>query len=352
MQFVFGVVSAAGGIITSSTHQFRVTVIQKKVQHYSNYYIEFVPPLDNSPAVFGTQLYPNISYNSVEKGGKTTDNVVVSEVSQNGFYMGTTDYWSNGNTSTMPRNFSFVALCAVATSEPDAEPYVIAGCVAPDGAGFIFSHSDVPLRVAKVDTGIYDVQFSELKTLPAVIVTQHRCSSEIKAGNTRDNAILTGISKSTIRVKTGDSNGDAADRSFNFIIFSNSHSKIDIAHHQFFHTGLLLSEQNDHADHHKRFTSVGNGMGEIFFTKPFSSVPVVLVQQRYKTDISSGFNGDPEEEKTSSAKEGEASSDGIGSGLDNAVVQKTTNSSVVVEAGDANGWLAARFVYLLAFAYV
>lgn len=48
----------------------------------------------------------------------------------------------------------------------------------------------------------------------------------------------------------------------------------------------------------------------------------------------------------------QCSSDGIGSGLDNAVVQKTTNSSVVVEAGDSNGWLAARFVYLLAFAHV
>jgi len=348
MQFVFGVVSAAGGIITSSTHQFRVTVIQKKAQHYSNYYIEFVPPLDNSPAVFGTQLYPNISYNSVERGGKTTDNVVVSEVSSNGFYMGTTDYWSNGNTSTMPRNFSFVALCSVATSEPDAEPYMIGGCVAADGSGFLFSHSDVPLRVNKVDIGIYDIQFSELKTLPAVIVTQHRCSNELRPGNTRDNAILTGISKSTIRVKTGDSNGDASDRSFNFVVFSNSNASIDKAHHQFFHTGLLLSEQNDHADLDKRFVSVGNGMGEVHFTNPFSSVPVVLVQQRYKSEISSG-NGDPEEQ---SKAKGEASSDGIGSGLDNAVVQRTTDSSVVVEAGDANGWLAARFVYLLAFAYV
>ena len=32
--------------------------------------------------------------------------------------------------------------------------------------------------------------------------------------------ILTGISKSAIRVKTGDSNGEAADRSFNFMIFA------------------------------------------------------------------------------------------------------------------------------------
>jgi hypothetical protein len=31
--------------------------------------------------------------------------------------------------------------------------------------------------------------------------------------------ILTGISKSAIRVKTGDSNGEAEDRSFNFIVF-------------------------------------------------------------------------------------------------------------------------------------
>lgn len=350
MQFVFGVVSAAGGIISSSSHQFRVTVIQKKVQHYSNYYIEFVPPLDCSPAVFGTQLYPNISYNSVEKGGKTTDNVVVSEVTPNGFFMGTTDYWANGNTSTMPRNFSFVAVCSTTTSEPDAEPYVIGGCVAPDGQNFIFSHSDVPLRVTKVDTGIYDVQFSELKALPAVVVTQHRCSSEnSKTANTRDNAILTGISKSTIRVKTGDSNGDAADRPFNFIIFSNLNSSVDKAHHQFFYTGLLLSDQNDHADHHKRFVSLGNGMGEVFFNKPFPSVPVVLVQQRFKSEPSQQPVYDPEEQR---ASEGQATSDGIGSGLDNAVVQKTNNISVVVEAGDANGWLAARFVYLLAFAYV
>jgi hypothetical protein len=350
MQFVFGVVSAAGGIISSSTHQFRVTVIQKKVQHYSNYYIEFVPPLDCAPAVFGTQLYPNISYNSVEKGGKTTDNVVVSEVTPNGFYMGTTDYWANGNTSTMPRNFSFVALCSTTTSEPDSEPYVIGGCVAPDGQNFIFSHSDVPLRVTKVDTGIYDVQFSELKALPAVIVTQHRCATgESKTGNTRDNAILTGISKSTIRVKTGDSNGDAADRPFNFIVFSNLNSSVDKAHHQFFYTGLLLSDQNDHADHHKRLVSLGNGIGEVIFNQPFPSVPVVLVQQRFKSAPCESPTFDPEEQR---ASEGQATSDGIGSGLDNAVVQKTNNISVVVEAGDANGWLAARFVYLLAFAYV
>lgn len=332
MQFVYGVVSAAGGIIASSPHQYKVTVIppshytEKKAQHYSNYYIEFIPPLDSAPAVFGTQLYPNISYNSVEKGGKTTDNVVVSEVTQGGFYMGTADYWANGNTSTMPRNFSFIAVCSVTTSEPDPEPSVIAGCVAPDGASFYYSYSDVPLRLTKVDTGIYDIQFSDLKSLPAVVVTQNRCLSEISPGNTRDNAILTGISKSTIRVKTGDSNGDPSDRPFNFIIFA-SNPHVDSARHQFYYTGVLLSDQNDHVDTHKRFTPYCNGMGEVFFPKPFSAMPVVIAQQRFKS-----------------------SPDGIGSGLDNAVVQKTTKESVVMEAGDSNGWLAARFVYLLAFA--
>lgn len=331
MQFVFGVVSAAGGIISSSAHQFTVTVIQKKVQHYSNYYIEFVPPLDATPAVFGTQLYPNISYNSVERGGRTTDNVVVSEVSRNGFYMGTTDTWANGHSTTMPRNFTFVALCAVLKSEPDPEPHIIAGCVAADGSEFKILHSDttVPPRITKIDTGIYDIQFAELKALPAVLLSQHRCSSgEVTPGNTRDNAILTGISKSTIRVKSGDSNGDASDRSFNFMIFAGS-TGIDSARHKFFYTGVLTSDQNDHSDPQKQIISYGNGLEEVIFGKPFSSVPVVVAQQRFKS-----------------------SADGIGSGLDNAVIQKTSTESVVVETGDAAGWLTARFVYLLAFACV
>jgi len=127
-------------------------------------------------------------------------------------------------------------------------------------------------------------------------------------------------------VKTGDSNGEAADRSFNFMIFAAAPVS-DAAKHKFFYTGVLLAAQNDHEDPHKRFIAHANGMGEVFYSQPFHTVPVVVVQQRFKNSV-----------------------DGIGSGLDNAVVQTANASSAVVEAGDSMGWLAPRFVYILAFA--
>jgi len=103
----------------------------------------------------------------------------------------------------------------------------------------------------------------------------------------------------------------------------------EAAKHRFFYTGVLLATQNDHSDSEKKLVAHANGMGEVFFSKPFHTAPVVIVQQRYKH-----------------------SPDGIGSGLDNAVVQTANGSSVVVEAGDSMGWLAPRFVYILAFAVV
>lgn len=33
-----------------------IILSEKRVIHYSNYYIEFSPPLDTTPAVFGTQV--------------------------------------------------------------------------------------------------------------------------------------------------------------------------------------------------------------------------------------------------------------------------------------------------------
>lgn len=44
------------------------------------------------------------------------------------------------------------------------------------------------------------------------------------------------------------------------------------------------------------------------------------------------------------------SADGIGSGLDNAIISTVNASSMVIESGDSMGWLAPRFVYSLAFA--
>lgn len=58
-----------------------------------------------------------------------------------------------------------------------------------------------------------------------------------------------------------------------------------LVNHQFFYTGVLLAAQNDHSDNQKKLVIHANGIGEIFFAKPFSTTPVTVVQQRYKVPL-------------------------------------------------------------------
>ncbi|NJN74067.1 MAG: hypothetical protein HC799_15265 [Limnothrix sp. RL_2_0] len=85
-------------------------------------------------------------------------------------------------------------------------------------AGFVNASGDVVggsgFTVTKRGTGLYDVNFARsFSTRPAVVATQHYGSD---TGNTRDNAVVTVINTDNCRIKTGNGNGDAADRHFCF----------------------------------------------------------------------------------------------------------------------------------------
>ncbi|MFN8300651.1 MAG: hypothetical protein U0T75_16230 [Chitinophagales bacterium] len=78
------------------------------------------------------------------------------------------------------------------------------------GGGFV---------VAKVGTGLYNITFlSPFSDTPSGSVTQ---VTNADGNDTRDNAFISTISSTGIRVKTGDSGGSASDRAFSFIIMGN-----------------------------------------------------------------------------------------------------------------------------------
>lgn len=86
-----------------------------------------------------------------------------------------------------------------------------------EGSGF---------TVTRDRTGVYDVTFSTAFTdRPTVVVSQqfpddnHTSGGKISdtGGNTRDNALVVGVTNSMVRIKTGDGDGDASNRRFHFI---------------------------------------------------------------------------------------------------------------------------------------
>ncbi len=76
-------------------------------------------------------------------------------------------------------------------------------------------------RVVHEEKGLYNVLFNQnFSTRPTVVVTQHYPDEDNfnkDGGNTKDNAVIIAISKDRFKVKTGNGQGYASDRAFEFI---------------------------------------------------------------------------------------------------------------------------------------
>ncbi len=77
-------------------------------------------------------------------------------------------------------------------------------------------------KVVHDDTGLYTVIFvkEEFSTRPTVVVTQHYPDTDDfskDGGNTKDNAVIIAVNSDRFKVKTGDGDGNATDRAFEFI---------------------------------------------------------------------------------------------------------------------------------------
>lgn len=86
------------------------------------------------------------------------------------------------------------------------------------GGGEVLSGSG-DFRVQRSDMGLYTIDFTRaFNTMPAVIATQSYPSDvESPGGDTRDNAVVVGITTERFRIKTGDPAGAPSDRSFSFV---------------------------------------------------------------------------------------------------------------------------------------
>lgn len=85
--------------------------------------------------------------------------------------------------------------------------------------GQILSHGgDGDITVTKTGPGIYDIHFkTDYQNLPSVTATQLYESDRESGGNTLDNVVMVKVTKHIVRLKTGDSEGNARDRKFSFI---------------------------------------------------------------------------------------------------------------------------------------
>ncbi len=74
-------------------------------------------------------------------------------------------------------------------------------------------------NVRKESTGLYTITFRPaLRRVHGGSVTQIFFSGG-DAGDTRDNAVIAFLRNGDMRLKTGNSSGDASDRSFTFVVF-------------------------------------------------------------------------------------------------------------------------------------
>jgi hypothetical protein len=94
---------------------------------------------------------------------------------------------------------------------------IISGVVDPTGKPF----SGSGFKVDKTDRGLYTVLFiEEFNIVPAVTATEiypWPLDSGAHGGSTKDNCTIPYVSSDRVRIKTGDSEGNAQDRAFTFI---------------------------------------------------------------------------------------------------------------------------------------
>jgi len=108
-----------------------------------------------------------------------------------------------------------------ANSSSSVTQRIIAGSV--NNNGTVVSGSG--FYVLKVGNGLYEIIFTKpFSVIPSGSVAQvypNTGSNYItdygNGGSTQDNAIITGMANSKVRIKTGDGSGNASDRSFTFI---------------------------------------------------------------------------------------------------------------------------------------
>lgn len=94
---------------------------------------------------------------------------------------------------------------------------ILYGTVKADGSklggdGYTVNHTK--------DTGIYYITFTRpFNRMPGASTTQiYPNDKSSKGGDTRDNALLIYLDAGEMIVKTGESDGDAKDRDFSFIV--------------------------------------------------------------------------------------------------------------------------------------
>ena len=94
---------------------------------------------------------------------------------------------------------------------------IVCGTIRSDGAVL----SGAGFTVQKLGTGLYQINFNPIFNMrPAASVTQIYPYADNfgTGGDTRDNAVITGINNSALKLKTGESGGNAQDRSFTFVV--------------------------------------------------------------------------------------------------------------------------------------
>jgi hypothetical protein len=128
----------------------------------------------------------------------------------------------NGNVVVVSGNNDWVSLDDIAfraENSPaehteDVLPRIVSGVVTDSGT----TQATVGFTVTRVSTGLYDITVNPpFAATPAASVTQIWADSGPLGGSTLDNAVLVSLEQAKMRVKTGDSAGEAADRSFSFI---------------------------------------------------------------------------------------------------------------------------------------
>lgn len=93
--------------------------------------------------------------------------------------------------------------------------YTVRGIVNPNGSA---AHG-TGYKVTRASVGVFDIYFTPaFQNYPAVVATQ-LFPGDVNngGGDTRDNAVVVGITPARVRIKTGDGGGGASDRWFSFI---------------------------------------------------------------------------------------------------------------------------------------
>ena len=135
---------------------------------------------------------------------------------------GRVDVLPNGNVVVVSGNNYWVSLDDIAfrAENPPAErsedvlPRIVSGIVTDAGT----TQATVGFTVTRISTGLYDITFTPaFAAAPAASVTQIWAEAEQPGGSPLNNTILVSLEQAKMRVKTGNSAGEAADRSFSFI---------------------------------------------------------------------------------------------------------------------------------------